>query len=78
MRHQCRKTLRACAKKRGAILSRERMAPYPRNARIKEDLSFEKSSFSIPVLLRRSNYSASCIAFAAATAFACASAEHCS
>ena len=51
--------------------------PPPRTRGEKEDFSFEKPSFFI-VLQRRQNYSASCIAFAAATAFACASAEHCS
>ena len=44
----------------------------------REDFSFEKPSLFPYFLLCRSNYSASCIAFAAATAFACASAEHCS
>ena len=44
----------------------------------REDFSFEKPSLFTYFLLCRSNYSASCIAFAAATAFACASAEHCS
>ena len=44
----------------------------------REDFSFEKPSLITYFLLCRSNYSASCIAFAAATAFACASAEHCS
>lgn len=43
----------------------------------KKDFPFEKSFFPY-FLLCRSNYSASCMAFAAATAFACASAEHCS
>jgi len=82
---------------KGAILSRERMAPLSaaphgvgksrslfgllplRAMRGKrEDFSFEKPSLFTYFLLYRSNYSASCIAFAAATAFACASAEHCS
>ena len=44
----------------------------------REDFSFEKPSLFTYFLLCRSNYSASCIAFAAVTAFACASAEHCS
>ena len=44
----------------------------------RKDFSFEKPSLFTYFLLCRSNYSASCIAFAAATAFACASAEHCS
>ena len=44
----------------------------------REGFSFEKPSLFTYFLLCRSNYSASCIAFAAATAFACASAEHCS
>ena len=44
----------------------------------REDFSFEKPSLFTYFLLCRSNYSASRIAFAAATAFACASAEHCS
>ena len=44
----------------------------------REDFSFEKPSLFTYFLLCRSNYSVSCIAFAAATAFACASAEHCS
>ena len=55
-----------------------RAAPPPRTRGEKEDFSFEKPSFFTYFLLCRSNYSASCIAFAAATAFACASAEHCS
>ena len=38
----------------------------------REDFSFEKPSLITYFLLCRSNYSASCIAFAAATAFACA------
>ena len=82
---------------KGAILSRERMAPLSaaphgvgksrslfgllplRAMRGKrEDFSFEKSSLFTYFLLCRSNYSASCMALAAATAFACASAEHCS
>ena len=52
--------------------------PPPRTRGEKEDFSFEKPSLFTYFLLCRSNYSASCIAFAAATAFACASAEHCS
>ena len=52
--------------------------PPPRTRGEKEDFSFEKPSLFTYFLLCRSNYSASCIAFAAATAFDCASAEHCS
>ena len=89
--------LRSLGGSKGAILSRERMAPLSaaphgvgksrslfgllplRAMRGKrEDFSFEKPSLFTYFLLCRSNYSASCIAFAAATAFACASAEHCS
>ena len=54
-------------------------SPLPRHARKKERTSLSRSPlFFTYFLLCRSNYSASCIAFAAATAFACASAEHCS
>ena len=44
----------------------------------KKRTSLSRSPLFFIVLQRRQNYSASCIAFAAATAFACASAEHCS
>ena len=55
-----------------------RAAPPPRHARKKRGLLFREALSFTYFLLCRSNYSASCIAFAAATAFACASAEHCS
>lgn len=45
---------------------------------LSELLSYEHPSNRTAFFLFRVNYSASCMAFAAATAFSCASAEHCS